>query len=223
MAGFRTHTTVGAFVGAAILTIALLSAVVSDPVAYAGLFFAAIVGSFLPDIDSDSGLPFQIIFGVLGFVGASLGVAYVYKNIGTDFGLLMLSAGVVFFLVRFVCGALFKKFSRHRGIFHSLPMAFVAGLLVLLGAKFYCVDSDLAIIFCVAVIMGYVSHLILDEIYAGINVNGKGFLPNKALGSALKLWSGHARATLIMYFILVFLLFVTREELYYVWRVFHVS
>jgi hypothetical protein len=42
--------------------------------------------------------------------------------------------------------------------------------------------------------IGFLLHLVLDEIWAATNFHGTPFIPNKAFGSALKLYS-HSRTT----------------------------
>jgi len=72
MASFKTHLSFGAIIGIAITIFVSLYSLVSHNNLLPILFFAAVLGSFLPDLDSDEGLPFQIVFGAFSLVGAGI-------------------------------------------------------------------------------------------------------------------------------------------------------
>jgi hypothetical protein len=63
-----------------------------------------------------------------------------------------------------------------------------------------------AFILAVSMLAGYVGHLILDELYAAVNFHGTPFVPNKALGSALKLASNDTLINLAVYGAILFML-----------------
>src|SRR5437868_5398977 len=82
-------------------------------------------------------------------------------------------AGGVALFVWGIVGTIFKRVTHHRGMAHSIPAAVLAGLATFFAAShFYFSDQD-AFLLGVAVLAGYVVHLILDEIYAGVNFHGK--------------------------------------------------
>lgn len=189
MASFRAHFSLGIASGI-LVAIGLVSlALFEAPSFLMVVFIAAVLGSVLPDMDSDSGIPFHVSFGSLSLVVAVLVGLSVYAETPNDpFRILLFSAGA-FGGVYFVIGWMFKRFTRHRGMAHSLPVAFLAGLVTFFLAGHLSFPDDQAFTIGVAMTLGYVGHLILDELYAAVNFHGRPFVPNKALGSALKLAS----------------------------------
>src|SRR5262249_57064682 len=98
---------------------------------------------------------------------------------------LVILAGL-YLLIRYGASALFKKYTVHRGIFHSLPMMLVFGLLVFVASQGPHLAERLFL--AGGVMLGFLSHLVLDEIYA-VDFMGMKVKFNKYAGSALKLWS----------------------------------
>src|SRR5262249_2595130 len=121
---------------------------------------------------------------------------------------LVVMAGT-YVLIRYGASALFKHLTVHRGMFHSVPAMFVAGLAVFLlhhgGAlveRLYLAGGTM---------LGFLSHLILDEIWA-IDFMGLKVRFNKYAGSALKFWSGSAVATIATYTLLAGLGYLVWRE-----------
>jgi len=94
----------------------------------------------------------------------------------------------MYLAIRFGIGNLFKKFTKHRGMWHSIPAALVAGMATFLICL--TVDLEIRIYKAWAVVIGFISHLVLDEVYA---VNWEGKLPTakRSFGTALKFICGH--------------------------------
>jgi membrane-bound metal-dependent hydrolase YbcI (DUF457 family) len=114
-------------------------------------------------------------------------------------------AGGTFVFVYVIIGALFKRFTRHRGMAHSLPAALLGALITFFLATHYSFSDMDSFILAVAMFFGYTGHLILDELYAAVNFHGTPFVPNKALGSALKIVSGSKVINLAVYGSILFL------------------
>ena len=207
MALFREHVTVGAIISMIVVVAAYFYALVTDPLLLAILFGITIIGSFLPDVDSDSGVPFYLVFG--GVTLAVTGVVLLYT--------LALRPDDVRFLVGvplaamlgcwFIIGGIIKKLTHHRGIYHSLPALLIAGIATYLMSERYGLDEITALIFGSAMAVGFASHLFLDEIHAGITLDGIPFNPNKAFGSALKLFSHSSMVNIATYSLLAVLLY----------------
>ena len=87
-------------------------------------------------------------------------------------------------------------------MWHSIPAALIAGLATFL----VCLSPDLSVrIFKAwAVVIGFVSHLILDEIYA-VDWAGRSIRIKKSFGTALKLFGGTRWAIFTTYAKLVLL------------------
>ncbi|MFT7630479.1 MAG: hypothetical protein ACI87E_001486, partial [Mariniblastus sp.] len=105
-------------------------------------------------------------------------------------------AGLMYVIIRFGIGGLFRRYTKHRGMWHSVPAAIIAGLATFM----VCLSSDFEIrIFKAwAVVLGFITHLVLDEIYA---VNWQGKLPTtkKSFGTAMKFWGNNSWANFATY------------------------
>jgi len=206
MASFRTHISFGAAIGI-LSAVGPLALIAKDaPSFMVAIFLAGALGSILPDIDSDSGIPFHITFGSLAVIAAALVLAAVYKNSPHDYvAMVVWVLGSLFFVWGFI-GFLFKKFTRHRGMAHSLPSMLLVGLITFFAAGRLYFSDPHAFILGVVIMAGFLSHLILDEVYAALNFQGTVFIPNKAFGSALKLKSHSGLVNLCVFVTIIFLL-----------------
>lgn len=207
MATFKAHITVGAIISMATVVAVYFYALLTDPILLSLLFGVTIIGSFLPDVDSDSGIPFYLVFGLatLAVTGASL--LYALNRWPGDYYYM---AGVplgVMLITWFVVGEIVKRFTRHRGIFHSIPAMAIAGLGVFLLAKYFGVETDVAMLLGAGVAIGFASHLVLDEVHSDVNMDGNPFTNKKSLGTAIKLFSYSPGVTLATYLIVVALLY----------------
>lgn len=184
---------------------ALLYSFFSGLEAAAWVFSAVIIGSFLPDLDLDEGIPFQMLFGLLGATVA--GTVFFNLQQSGEYGLkgIAIFSVLTFTAVRFGIGSIFKNFTHHRGVLHSIPVAAIAGLSTVWLLDIFSLAGKIRIFVGVGITVGYLGHLILDELYASVDFRGHSFLPSKSLGSALKLWSGSAFATLLAYAVIVFM------------------
>ena len=111
MAQFRTHIGLGVFVVVGIVVTGLIFAVFSTVESAVWIFLAILVGSFLPDLDMDNGIPFQILFGLLGAGMAGLVFFNSYQAGERELKMLILVPALVFVAVRFVAGYIFEKFT----------------------------------------------------------------------------------------------------------------
>lgn len=189
MASFRGHVTLGVASGLLLGVSAYSIPQFADAGFVFMLFWLTVLGSFLPDMDSDSGLPFNISFGALSLVSTALVFSYVFhqypENLILQIFIPLLSLGFVWVIL----GAVVKKMTRHRGMAHSIPSAVLSGLVIFFLAQYLNFTDAKAFWLGLGIFLGYMGHLILDEIWAVVNFQGKLFVPNKALGSALKLYS----------------------------------
>ena len=205
MASFRTHISFG--LGAGILgVIGLVGAAIADaPGFLIAVFAAATLGSVLPDIDSDSGIPFHVSFGTLTIVASALVFSSVHEATNGDIRALVIwTVGTAVF-VWVIVGYVFKRITRHRGMAHSIPAAVLAGLCTFFLASRYTFTDAESFILAVAMTAGFLVHLILDEIYAAVNFQGTVFIPNKAFGTALKFTSGNRFINFAIYGAIIFL------------------
>ena len=175
------------------------------------IFIATILGAFLPDLDSDTSVPLKILLVSLSFAGA---VVVGWMIIDYDNITLLKLGGYIIFSALFIyfgIGGIFKKLTRHRGIFHSIPAGVLAILLTLLLLNQFEMDLKLKIVMSLGVGMGYLCHLILDEINSVVNLGGIPFIPNKSSGTSIKLFSKNWRISLMVYVLIVWLIYQNWE------------
>ena len=159
------------------------------------------VAGLLPDLDSDSGVPVRELFGIL----AAVAVAVLYDPLrarGLPLQQALAVVAIAYLFVRYIASDCFRRLSVHRGMFHSLPAMLIAGLVVYLG--FPSADVILRLYLAGAVMLGFVSHLILDEL-CSVDFMGLTLRLNKFAGSALKFVSPSWPATVFTYALLLVL------------------
>lgn len=209
MAMFREHVAVGAVLSVVIVTVVYFYAIMTDPLMLVVLFAATTVASFLPDLDSDTGTPFYLLFGTFTLLCTEGALYFALQTSPHDWRFLIGMPVVTMLGVWVIGGTIFKHFTEHRGMMHSLPAAVIAGLLALLGAQYFQLAHIHALVFAGAVAGGYVSHLMLDEIWAGINLEGIPFIPKRSLGTATKLFSDSAVMNVATYTVLAGLVYMS--------------
>lgn len=184
MAGFKTHISVSTALGVAYGAGAWwnFDTSISQCVMAGGL---CSLSGMLPDLDSDSGVPLR---ESIAFAAAVVPMFMIerFKRLGMDPESIVLAGGAVYLLVRFGLANLLKHFTVHRGMFHSIPAALIAGELAFL----ICARDSLwtRYFFGLAVIIGFMSHLVLDEIWSVEFRRGR-FQLKKSFGTAVKFWS----------------------------------
>lgn len=203
MAGFRTHITVSSALGVAYGGAAAeaLGFPVETALLAAGLTG---VGGMLPDLDSDSGVPVREMFGLVAVVlPLTLVPRLLQLNVSPEGVLAALLFGYVG--IRYLGSRVFKRFTVHRGMFHSLPAMLIAGLVVYLG--YHSPDRRLRLLLAGGVMVGFLSHLLLDELYS-VDLRGVRVKLNKYAGTAVKFVSPSMPATVTCYVLLGGLLYL---------------
>ena len=181
MANFQKHVEVAA-ISSGLASTTLLAANLISPVESVFLWLAGSFAGILPDIDSDNSTALKIIFSLVTLfaVVCALSASGINGSLLEIWGLIIVS----FMVVNFVVRPMFEKFTVHRGVFHSqLAACFFAVLAVVLTD----LCTSFSIVMCwltgAFVLLGYLSHLLLDEIYSVdfMNVEVK-----RSFGTALK-------------------------------------
>jgi hypothetical protein len=171
----------------------------------AGLAFGlTAIGGMLPDLDSDSGVPVRELFGLAGVLVPLL-LWHRLAALGLTPEQLLCVLAATYLVVRYGVAEVFKRITVHRGMYHSIPAMLIAGLAVflmhrpdqLLGPD----EVRKRLYLAVGTMIGFLSHLVLDEIFA---VDLMGGVPklNQFAGSAVKLKSASWVATGLTYAIL---------------------
>lgn len=165
------------------------------------------VGGLLPDLDSASGVPQRVTFGLLGVVAPLLVLRrLLLDNAPLDETIALV--GLAYAVIRYGLSYLFKHITVHRGMFHSIPAMLIAGLSVFLLDRGSAPTVRLFLAGGVAI--GFLSHLVLDEV---CSVDFMGMHLKKSAGSALKLASKSWPATLTCYALLAALGYLTWRDL----------
>lgn len=181
MADFKTHLAVGSAVSGAV-AIGCLVAGIATPKEVAVYFCAGTIGGVLPDIDSDHATPVRLLFDFLALVLAFLAV-FNKSDTYSIVELLCLWI-VVDVTIRYVPYRIFAAFTVHRGIFHSLLAAIFFWFLTTAAAfHLFGLNTLSAWLVGCFVALGYVVHLLLDEIYS---VDITGVAIKRSFGTALK-------------------------------------
>lgn len=207
MASFKTHLSFGVALGAASIILTLSFGLVSADWSFMALLaLLAVIGAILPDMDSDTGIPFHVTFGSLALTAGGLALWYALRHFPGDWRWIAgLPLGAAFF-VWAVLGTVFKKITHHRGIVHSIPAMLLAGMTAFSLAVVSGYADWESFLLGLAMALGFTLHLVLDEMYAAVNFHGTPFVPNKELGNALKLKSNSAGANAFVYIALFFLI-----------------
>jgi hypothetical protein len=206
MAGFRMHVTTSALLGCGYAGVGHFGyGVPLDTSIVAGAMCG--FSGMLPDIDSDYGVPLR---ETMAFTAAILPMMLVghFQSLLLSHDAMVLAAVSMYLFVRFGITNIIRKYTVHRGMFHSIPACLIfAGLAFLM-----CATAPTLAIRCYksgGVVAGFMSHLVLDEIYA-IEWKGGRWRFKKSFGTAIKFWGDdgwsnfttYAKLAIVVMFIL---------------------
>lgn len=184
MANFKAHVSIAAAVSSGVAGFSAKLGII-DAVDAPWLAFLGVIGGMLPDIDADNSSPVRLLFNGLALLAVSA-VLFAVKD-GYTQSQLGFIATAVFLLVRYGVFALFNRLTSHRGVFHSLMAAvFFAFLMTCISFYFLGWDILHAWLNGVFIAIGFIVHLLLDELYSVDLSNAR---MKKSFGTAFKLAS----------------------------------
>lgn len=198
MASFRGHLTTSAVLGVVYGFLGFWSLGMRWWFSLLGSSITA-VGGLLPDLDSDSSVPHRTLFRIAGPLAALLALQHALVH-GVPIERAFLRLLATFVIVRYVLAYVMRRVTVHRGMFHSIPAMVISGLVLFL--LYFKLEPMARLFLAGAVMAGYLSHLVLDEICA---VDFQGGRIRKPFGTALKLFSGSWLATMACYCVLFML------------------
>ena len=194
MANFTTHIATGTVVAGALATLTLAADVVA-PENLIAVTMAGVLGSVLPDIDLKDSRPSRAMFAGLA-VFFSFAVLFTFAMRYSIAELWILWLGTLAF-VRYGLHTVFHRLAVHRGIWHSILAAVFSAAATAIILKHVLEKPDgIAWLAGGFLFIGYLVHLILDEIYS---VDIMDTRLKASFGTALKLFdTRHPRASAAM-------------------------
>ena len=204
MAGFREHISVSGILGIGYGATAVVGFGFTPQ---QGILAGCLtwLGGMLPDLDSDTGKPIRELFGVTAALTPALMMERLQEWGGSQEGVI-LAALACYATVRYGAKWALSKITVHRGMYHSVPALLIAAELTFLGYKHDNLNARLLMALAIAV--GFLSHLVLDEFYS-IEVCGVRVRLNQAAGSAIKFMSKSIVANAVCYSLLAVLTYST--------------
>jgi len=194
MAGFKMHITTSTVLGVGYGAGGYLLLDVPETSCLLATGLCSLSG-MLPDLDSDTGVPLR---ESIAFTAAVVPMLLIDRltHLGMDTEAMVLVGGLIYVGIRFGLAEVLKRYTVHRGMWHSLPAAAIAGLLAFLLCS--CDSLFLQSYKAFAVVTGFMSHLVLDEIYA---IEWKGVVPRfkRSFGTAIKFYSSNTWANISVY------------------------
>jgi LexA-binding, inner membrane-associated putative hydrolase len=207
MAGFKTHVTTSTAIGIAYGAAAYVGYDVPWPSCLLAGGLCGVSG-MLPDLDSGPGVPLRESVSFAAAVVPMLMIQR-WQHLNLSRESIVLVSGLLYLLIRFGLGKLLRSFTVHRGMFHSLPALAIVGEL----AYLVCAHENpwMRCFFAVAVMCGFASHLVLDEIWS---LDLKHLRVKSSFGTAVKLWGDCWWANLATYANVILLaLLITQDRL----------
>lgn len=198
MASYRGHLAFSASLGFVYGGLARSQLEFDPSTAFVGAALTT-VGGLLPDLDSDSSVPVREMFSLAAVLTPLLMWRRLMNANFSDEDLFLLMAGV-YVTIRYGIARIFKHLTVHRGMFHSIPGMLISGLVVYLCYQHPSMRTRLFL--ALAVMIGFLSHLVLDEL-CSVDFQGVTIKLNKYAGSAVKFFSPSATGTVCAYGILM--------------------
>lgn len=210
MANFNTHFTVAA-TASAVVSGTLLSMEVVSPEQAVIAFVLGTFGGLLPDVDSAHSTSIKVGFNVLSLL-LTIMLIFVKSSTYSIVEMLIMSA-LVFSGIRYGFLEIFRKISKHRGMFHSVPVALIWGIVIaILMHFFFGLNSLVSWVYGFMITVGYLVHLTLDETYS-VDLGNRRV--KKSLGTALKFYKIKTTEdkihTALVYAALIVLFFVAPD------------
>jgi len=157
------------------------------------------VSGILPDLDDGEG---ESLGGTVGFAAVLIPLLLIHRfeQAGMPLEGIVLAGAGIYLGVRYGLTWLLENHSVHRGMLHSLPAAVVAGQVAFLA--FGAEDPVHRYFIASAVIIGFLTHLVLDEIWS-VTQGHFGPKHKTGFGTALKCWGKEAWSNLLAYVLVV--------------------
>lgn len=199
MAAYREHITVSGTLGLAywFASVSLMSFSITQATIAAILTW---ISGMLPDLDSQSGKPVRELFGLTAAVAPLLLLKHT-NNLGVGGDRAMLFALLLYGSVRYGGAMVLGKITVHRGMFHSVPALLIAAEVTFVG--YHSPEVRVRLLMAGGVALGFLSHLVLDEMYS-VQWDGTRIRLNRFAGSAIKFYGKNSLANGVTLGLLMF-------------------
>ena len=194
MAGFKMHISTSTVIGLGYGAVSHFYFGLPAPTCALAAGLCSVSG-MLPDLDSESGKPVR--------EGSAFAAAVVpmlmmdrFQAMGWTNETIALAAAGIYLAILWPPSPLLEKFSHHLGMWHSYPAAAIAGLLAFMVCS--GLTTDIRIFKASAVVLGFMTHLVLDEIYA-IDMSRGRIRFKSTFGTAMKFYSKSGWANISTY------------------------
>jgi len=151
------------------------------------------VAGMLPDLDSKSGIPQREMLCFVSVLAPML-MLFRFEELGFTVEQMVFIAVIAYILIRFGLGELFKRFTKHRGMWHSIPAAVVAAMVTYLIC--FSPETGIRLFKAWAVFLGFILHLALDEFYS-VDLMGRRL--KKSWGTAMKFFGKSSLSNVATY------------------------
>lgn len=163
------------------------------------------ISSLLPDIDSPASKPSDFVANIVSILATSFCVIKLVQT-SDNYSEIILVSFSAFVLTNVVIRQVLRRIMIHRGVLHSIPASIIWGCLIfLLFSKETEIIKNLL---AVSAVIGYCIHLIIDEMFSAINLNGVTLDTKKSFGTALKLNGNTSLSTVFIYCLLIYMLWL---------------
>ena len=194
MANFKTHITTSGLLGVGYAATGHLSygMPLQSSILAGGLCTLAGV---LPDVDSDNAVILRESLAFVSIFTPMLLLDRFQQPYWTSETIVLITA-LSYVIIRFGGGELLRRYTVHRGMWHSIPAALVAGLIVYYLCN--CADEAIRWFKAGSVMIGYVWHLLLDEVFS-VDNRGRRLRFKRSFGTALKFFGNNTWANVSTY------------------------
>lgn len=153
------------------------------------------IAGMLPDVDSDNAIIFREVLTFAAAVTPMLLLDH-FRELGWDQESIVVASGLVYVVIRFGLGEVIRRTTVHRGMWHSIPAAAIASLVIFMLCA--CPELNLRLFKTSAVALGYLWHLVLDEMYA-VETGMLTIRKKKSFGTAFKFFGKNAVGNFLVY------------------------
>lgn len=163
------------------------------------------ISGLIPDIDSPVSRPSDIIANLAGAL-APMFALQALDSSGYSPSELLIIAFITYLIARFGLRSMIGRFTVHRGMIHSIPAAVIWGSIVFLA--FRRAPALTQNIMAAGATIGFVVHLLIDELFSLVDISGGKFTPKASSGTALKFFGSAIFPNILTYIILSVLLYI---------------